>query len=242
MPSHFGTIYYRILTISVIISTVISMKPVPAPKTKSKRSDSGLVSGKKPLGRKRDQSRDAEIIEVALSVLSEIGYDGMTMDLVAAKAKAGKGAIYRRWSSKENLVLDIVAHLKQQQIDTRDLPDTGTLRGDLLALFKTESPDTTERKLKVIAALSAMLANHPHLSEAANQVMVEPWVEVYTILMKRARKRGEISKISDIETLSQIVPSMAAYRALILRKPFDQKFLVSLIDGVLMPALGITIK
>jgi hypothetical protein len=58
-------------------------------------------------------------------------------------------------------------------------------------------------------------------------------------LMRRAIDRGEISPDCDIETLSLVVPSMAAYRVLILRKPVDRAFLESLIDGVLMPAVGL---
>jgi AcrR family transcriptional regulator len=194
------------------------------------------------MGRKRDPSRDAAILEATLEVLSDTGYERLTTDLVAARAKAGKGALYRRWDSKEALVLDAVAHLKRKHIDVIPLPDTGTLRGDLLALFKAEPSEVAERKLKIFAGVSSMLSRFPDLGDSVNQVMAGPWIEIYQVLMKRARVRGEIPASADIPTLSQIVPSMAAYRALILRKPFNKTFLISMIDGVLMPALGISKK
>src|SRR6186713_2049587 len=87
-------------------------------------------------GRKRDHSRDPEILDAALAVLAETGYDGMTIDMVAARAKAGKATIYRRWPSKAELVIDAVACMKGNHFDPANLPDTGTLRGDLIALIK----------------------------------------------------------------------------------------------------------
>ncbi len=190
-----------------------------------------------PLGRKRDHSRDAHILKAAADVLSEVGYEGMTMDIVAARAKAGKATVYRRWSSKSDLVLDAIAHMKQTQFDLDRLPDTGALRGDLLALFRPQAIMDREYKLKVMAGLASMLKQHPRLAEAGNAALIEPWVAVYRTLIGRAIDRGEISTSVDIETASHIVPSMAAYRTLIQHKPFDLEFLLSLIDGVLLPAL-----
>ena len=76
-----------------------------------------LVEAKPRLGRKRDHTRDPEILDAALDVLAETGYDGMTIDMVAARAKAGKATLYRRWSSKTELVLDAVACMKSSDLD-----------------------------------------------------------------------------------------------------------------------------
>ena len=65
-----------------------------------------LVAHKPKLGRKRDPSRDQDILDAALDVLVESGYDGMTVDMVAARAKAGKATLYRRWPSKGELIVD----------------------------------------------------------------------------------------------------------------------------------------
>ncbi len=192
------------------------------------------------LGRKRDHTRDADILDATLEVLAEVGYAGMTMDMVAVRAKAGKATVYRRWPSKAELVLDAVARMKRSQVDLDRLPDTGTLRGDLLALFRPQSVEEEERKLKVMAGLSSMLSSHVRLAEAGNAAIVEPWAAAHRILMQRAADRGEIPASAAIGTVSQVIPSMAAYRALIQRKPFDRDFLVSLIDDVLLPALGRT--
>lgn len=189
------------------------------------------------LGRKRDHTRDNDLLDATLDLLAEVGYGDLTMNMVAARAAAGKATIYRRWASKEALILDAVAHMKRKQVDLERLPDTGTLRSDLLALFKPDSIEEGERKLNVMTGLASMLSARQGLAEAVHAAIVEPWAAAHRMLLQRAVERGEISALADIETASQIIPSMAAYRALIQRKPFEKKFLVTLIDGVLLPAL-----
>ncbi|APR78178.1 Transcriptional regulator, TetR family protein [Minicystis rosea] len=188
-------------------------------------------------GRKRDHSLDAALLDAALDVLAEVGANGLTMDAVAARAGAGKAAIYRRWTSKGELIVDAVARMKRNQVDLDHLPDTGTLRGDLLALFKPQSMKESERRLKIMTALSSLLAQDQSLADAANSAVVEPWAEAHVALMQRAVARGEIPASADIHTLSQVIPSMAAYRSLVQRKAFDLAFLVSMVDGVVLPAL-----
>ncbi|UPZ26937.1 TetR/AcrR family transcriptional regulator [Streptomyces sp. LRE541] len=198
--------------------------------------DGGRAVHRRP-GRKPDPGRDAEILDAALQVLAEVGYAGMTMNAVAARAKAGKGTFYRRWPSKAELVLDAVGHMKRRQARLDALPDTGTLRGDILALFKPASVEEGEYQLTIMAGLASMLSQDRGLAEAANDAIVEPWAAANRVLLGRAVSRGEIDASADVETLSQIIPSIAAYRALIQRKPFDRDFLISIIDGVLLPAV-----
>ena len=190
-------------------------------------------------GRRRNHARDTEILDAALEVLAETGYDGMTIDMVAARAKAGKATLYRRWPSKAELVVDAVACMKKNDIDYAHLPDTGTLRGDLIAMIKPQAIEESERKLQIMAGLLSMLSRDPNLAEAVNAAIVEPRAALNRTLMRRAADRGEISPDCDIETLSLITPSMAAYRVLVLKKPVDRPFLLSLIDGVLLPAVGL---
>lgn len=192
------------------------------------------------LGRKRDHSRDAVILDAALEVLAEEGYERMTMDQVAARAKAGKATMYRRWASKGQLVLDAISRMGQQEVDLDELPDTGTIRGDLLALTGPELAGAGERRLKVMAGLTSMLASdQTGLAEAAHAASTEPWVWVNRILIQRAIDRGEVRVAVDVDTLAQVVPSMAAFRVAIERKPIDLDYLRRLIDGVLLPALGL---
>ncbi|NEM92553.1 TetR/AcrR family transcriptional regulator C-terminal ligand-binding domain-containing protein [Galbitalea soli] len=198
-----------------------------------------LADSAPKLGRKRDLSRDGEILLAALDVLAETGYDGMTIDMVAARAKAGKATVYRRWASKGELVIDAVACMKNANLDVDALPDTGTLRGDLIAMIKPHAIEDSERKLQVMAGLMSMLQKTPELVDAAHAAIIEPRARINRILMNRAKERGEIPADADTETLSLVGPAMAAYRTLMLRKPVDRDYLISVIDGVVLPALGL---
>jgi len=188
-------------------------------------------------GRRRDHSRDPEILDAALQVLAETGYDGMTIDMVAARAKAGKATLYRRWPSKAELVIDAVGGMTGH-VDA-DMPDTGTLRGDLVAMIKPHTIEDAERKMRIMAGVMSMLSRHPDLAEAVNAAIVEPRAAMTRQLMRRAAARGEIAPDHDVETIVLIIPSMVTYRTLVLQLPVDRAFLMTLIDNVLLPAVGL---
>ena len=192
---------------------------------------------KPKLGRKRDHTRDPEILEAALDVLAETGYDGMTIDMVAARAKAGKATLYRRWSSKGELVIEAVACMKQ--IDLGSLPDTGTLRGDFVAMIKPHSIEDSQRKLKIMTGLLSMLSKDPELADTALASIMEPRVAANRILLRRAIERGEIAASIDVEAIAVLSQAMATYRVMILRKPVDRAFILSVLDSVILPAVGL---
>jgi len=213
------------------VDGIKSVKPV-----RSKLSDDVEEKPTRTLGRKRDHTRDAKILEAAIGILAEVGFDGMTMDMVATRAKAGKATVYRRWSSKTELVRDALTWMNRNHLELECLPDTGTLRGDLLALLKPQSFEEEERKLRVIAGLGSFFS-HPEFAEAGKAEIFEPWVAVNRELMHRAVDRGEFPAEADIEMACQVIASMASFRGLIQRKQFDKRFFTALIDGILLPAL-----
>ena len=191
------------------------------------------------LGRKRDHTRDPEILDAAIEVLAESGFDGMTIDMVAARAKAGKATIYRRWPSKADLVLDAVACMKAADLAPERLPDTGTLRGDLVAMIRPRSIEEGERKLRIMGGLFGMISTSPELATAVHEAILEPRLAVNRLFLRRAVDRGEISADRDIELLARVASGMAAFRMLVEQKPLDAEYLTSLIDHVILPAAGI---
>src|SRR3954451_7303832 len=94
------------------------------------------LSAVKNVGRPRDETRDAVILTATLQVLAEVGYDRLTIDAVATKAKASKATVYRRWTGKATLVVDAIQTLKPKPAGDGEVPcywpDTGSLRGDLI--------------------------------------------------------------------------------------------------------------
>ncbi len=188
------------------------------------------------MGRKRDHTRDAKILEAAIDILAEVGYDGMTMDMIATRAKAGKATVYRRWSSKVEVVRDALSWMNQSQLQLDELPDTGTLRGDLLSVLKPSSVQDHERKFRIFAKLGSFL-QHAESSEFGLGQIFDPWMNINRQLMQRAQSRGEISASANIEMACQVITSSACYRGLIEHKTFDTSFYSDLIDHLLLPAL-----
>jgi len=82
----------------------------------------------------RGLQREEVILKTAIALLQEIGYDAMTLDAIAARARASKATIYRRWKNKAELTKAALDAL--DAADNSSVPDTGELRGDLLAVMK----------------------------------------------------------------------------------------------------------
>lgn len=191
---------------------------------------------KKP-GRKRDESRDRDILDATLDTLAETGFDAMTMDQVAARVKAGKATLYRRWASKAELVRDALIGMSRNSIEVDQLPDTGNLRDDLLAVMKPHSLEYSERKLKVLAGLGSFSSQHPGLYEEALTGIFGPWIGVNTTLMKRAVERKEIPRTADIGLACEIIASLTAFRTSSQRKQFNKAAYKALLDNILLPGL-----
>ncbi len=95
--------------------------------------DTGSMPDREPrsrAGRKRDHSRDGVILDATLAVVAEHGYDGMTIDMVAARAGSARATVYRRWATKADLVLEAVSRMSRDDVNLDQLPDTGSLRWD----------------------------------------------------------------------------------------------------------------
>lgn len=187
-------------------------------------------------GRKRDAARDAELLEATLDVLAERGFDATTLDLVAARARASKATLYRRWPSKTDLVLEALALLDTEALDLEALPDTGTLRGDLLAMLRDQTTEQDARRIAITADLAALSRREPSVAERALQAIVAPWTELNRLLIVRAMDRGEYPR-SDAALLASLVPSLVTYQQAVRSRPVSNQELVGLIDHVLLAAL-----
>lgn len=187
-------------------------------------------------GRKRDPTRDAVILDSTLAVLAEQGYDRMTIDLVAAHAGMARATVYRRWPTKAELVLDAVSRLSQADVDLDHLPDTGSLRGDLMAMIRPFDEAQQQIHIQAVVGLLVLAQTETRLATAATGAGLGPWIEVNRILIQRAVDRGEYPPPADVATLAELIPMLCVSRAA-QRLPIDREFSVAQIDGVLLPAL-----
>jgi AcrR family transcriptional regulator len=135
------------------------------------------------VGRKRDHTRDARILDATLAVLADAGYEGMTIDMVAARAGAARATVYRRWAAKADLVLAAAARLSETDVGLDDLPDTGSFREDVIALFVPDTPGEQQVRLQALTGLLMLAKTDNRLADAATRAGIGPWIEANRILM-----------------------------------------------------------
>jgi AcrR family transcriptional regulator len=191
--------------------------------------------------RKRGAELERAIKDATIAELACGGYGSVTIESVAARAQTGKASIYRRWPTKQELVLDAL---------------DGLLSGPLFSSEEVELDDsisTRDALLTLVQRVSALMAGAG--GEAMRSIMVEslrdpafcgtfecdfldPRKQALIKLLERGVRRGEVRP----DAVSVLVPEMLAaimlHRSVVRRRPLSDAELVHLVDGLLMPAIG----
>jgi AcrR family transcriptional regulator len=161
-------------------------------------------------GRPRDRQIDVAVLRAALEVLDESGYGGLTLEAVARRAGTSKPAIYRRWTSRQRLVLSALG----QRLGEARAPDTGCTLCDLdeclkvfVAAFRRMPPD-------VIGPLFADCAGDRDLRAAFMGTLFDPPRAAVRETLERARARGDLRDDVDVELILDLIGSLVHYRAL----------------------------
>jgi AcrR family transcriptional regulator len=178
--------------------------------------------------------REEEILDATVTVLAEMGYDRLTMDAVATAAKASKATLYRRWSTKADLVVDATSRAKGCPMP-EDV-DTGSLRGDLISFSCGDGGFTDAIPLSVIAGLLTALHRDPDLQKAFKERFLAPRQDLMAKVYDRAVQRGEIAPGVDVELLSVTLPAVIVHHAYILGIEPTDELILRVIDHVILPA------
>ena len=178
--------------------------------------------------------REDEILDATVVLVAELGYDRLTMDAVATAAKASKATLYRRWSTKAELVVDAVSRAKGCPMP--DDVDTGSLRGDLISISCAEGGFTSEMPMSLMAGLLTALHRDNELERAFQERFVAPRQAVVARIYDRAVRRGEIAAGVDVELLSQTLPALMIHYSFILGIEPTDDLVLRVIDNVILPA------
>lgn len=176
--------------------------------------------------------RQEEILRATVEVLIELGYDRLTMDAVAAAAKASKATLYRRWSSKAELVVDAV----QRGCPVPAQVDTGSLRGDLIQMSCGDGGLTDEIPMSAMAGLMTALHLDPDLQRAFQERFLAPRLTLVDVVYRRAIERGEVPPGADVELLAQALPAIVVHRSFVLGVPADPDYVERVVDNIILPA------
>lgn len=185
-----------------------------------------------PRGRPRDATRGAELLHAAQDLLLEVGYEHLSMDAVAKRAGASKSTLYRRWPSKADLVS---AALEAFEWDA-PVPDTGSLRDDLMALAQVWF-DPDEGRDRLFVRLWTAIPGDEQLRQVYLTQLVRPRAAVLAAIVRRAAQRGEVPTFTDPSSVGGILPALAFQHLVVLRQPIDATFLDHVLDDIILPLL-----
>jgi len=185
-------------------------------------------------GRPRDDAREGEILSIVLELLRESGIDGVTFEEVARRAQASKRTLYRRWASKQEM---LVAAIKAGPAagNRPDPIDTGSLRGDLLALL-----DRLEATMEAGSSVSLTIMQaglrDPELCHHIEDSVGPTGARLTGTVLRSAIERGELPATADPFAYEEVAATV-----LVIRKlnglATDEAYREALVDSVLIPAL-----
>jgi len=192
----------------------------------------GLTSEARAVGsRRRGKVLEAAIFEVVLQELAESGYVNFSIERVAAGAGTSKPVIYRRWPTRARLAY--AALRANRPALSFEAPDTGTVRGDVMAILQNISEMVDELSPEVIFGLIAEL-----LHESASSLFEEVHernAKIMTEILNRGIGRGEIAAAKLTPRLAALPFDLVRYQLMILRQPLSAQDIEEIIDRIFLP-------
>jgi AcrR family transcriptional regulator len=165
-----------------------------------------------------------------LRFAAEVGYDAVTMDGIAARAGVGKAALYRRWTSKEALVVEALGQL----VATMSVPDTGTLADDVRLVMRTHlgmyaDPATGLLLSGIVAAMARSRA----IARAVRSGFVATRHDALRAALARGVARGELRDDVDLDLVIEMLNAPLFYRYLLSGGPVDERLVAEVTASVL---------
>ena len=183
----------------------------------------------------RGEAREEAILGATLELLAEVGYDRMSMDAVAERARASKATIYRRWSGKAELVVTAIDRRPAEQPRPVQAQD---LRTDLLGTLRAMRDGLTGQDAGLLLGLMTAMHRDEDLARAVREKMVDTKRRALEPALARARARGELSTVVSSGLLAEVCSAMLFSRAFVTGGQLDDDFLAELVDRILLPLLG----
>jgi AcrR family transcriptional regulator len=183
--------------------------------------------------RRRGAELETAILDAAWEQLTAEGYEHFTIDTVAARARTSKPVLYRRWKTREDLLRDAIRH--RGAADPPAIPDTGTLRGDLLALLAHANTDRNP----LAALVSSMLGSYfnqagPTPAELRDAFLSQRGSAVEQVV-NRAVKRGEIDPARLTPRIINLPFDLLRNEWIMTLKPVPDHVLRQIVDDIFIP-------
>ncbi|GIF44920.1 TetR/AcrR family transcriptional regulator [Actinoplanes xinjiangensis] len=163
------------------------------------------------------------IRNAVMNELAEVGYGRLSIEAVARRAGVGKTAIYRRWSNKLEMVMEIISDVAERKVP---LPDTGSFSGDLSLLLLIVSTALRHRMAsQIIPDLMAEAARNPQIAETLQRALRTHQQAVGEKLIGQAVARGELPAGTDPEVAVDLILGPLYWRLAVARQPIEDDYL-----------------
>jgi AcrR family transcriptional regulator len=197
------------------------------------KTDADWDHRKRP--RRRGEALNAAIFQATLDELAGGGYAALTMERVAERARASKASVYRRWPTRIELVIDAVAHTLP---DLTSPPDTGSLRGDLLAALRQMAALLAGPAGEALrGVLSEVLSDRDRTAQLRRR-SGGTGRRVMQGIARRAAERGEIDASAITPRRLEVGHALLRHHVLFDSGPIADEIIVGIVDEVILPLLG----
>lgn len=183
--------------------------------------------------RRRGRALEDALLDAAWQQLTENGYAAFTMDAVAARAGTSRPVLYRRWAGRHELLHATLAHVKERT--HLDLPDTGTLRGDVLAVMKQANGTRTGLTAVMTVHLAEYYEETGTSPAELREVLLAGRRTLLDALYARAAERGEIDPDRLTERLRYLPFTLQRHEILMTLKPVPDATLEEIVDTIYLP-------
>jgi AcrR family transcriptional regulator len=184
--------------------------------------------------RRRGHALDRAILEATLVEIDMSGYAALSMERVAERARASKASLYRRWPSKVELVLAAVYGLLP---DPAAAADTGSLRGDLLALFRSAAGLLAGPAGTAIRGLISEALRDPELAAQLRRYTRGRGVAAMRDIVRQAMEGGELPPAMITARQLEAGLSVMRFHFLVHGGPVPDQVIVEIVDEVVLPLL-----
>lgn len=198
----------------------------------------GPATSRRPPGRPRDARADAAILEATLDSLIEVGYERLIVERVAERASVAKATIYRRWPSKQELVIAALGSLYAPL----QIPASGDLRGDLTLLVRQAQHFLTQTKAGGVLPrmVGEVAAASPVGRAFLARVLLPRMADVQQVL-QQAKQRGDLREELDLDLALPQIMGPILFLYLLgglhdLDAAFPERFTRQVLDGMAGPA------
>ncbi|WP_174396707.1 TetR/AcrR family transcriptional regulator [Mycolicibacterium sphagni] len=186
-----------------------------------------------PPQRRRGEVLERALLDAAWVELTETGYDDLTIDAVATRAGTSRAVLYRRWPNKQDLVLATLLH--HVKSDAVPMPNTGSLRGDVVALLKAANELRLRTAILVFTRLGGFYRDaDTNLAELAAVVQGDRATMIDDII-EQAVARGEVQPGQISERVARVPIELFRYELMVRLQPVPDDVIDGIVDDVFLP-------